>query len=146
MVGLRVFRADIAMLGPATLCPITGDNLRHVGEPILFDWIETLKRKLETLSDALDDFTDDGSSVSSGHAHDPEAVSQDDVEREAGRVQSVAETSTPSIEVVHGQPFTEKKSTFQAHLCHVVNMDEVGKGEWIIVMLRKTFTCMNGVS
>ena len=31
------------------------------------------------------------------------------------------------IEIIHGEPFTEKKSTFQAHIANVYHVDQVKK-------------------
>jgi hypothetical protein len=37
--------------------------------------------------------------------------------------------------IVHGEPFTEKRSTFQAHLAPVVNLQQVGMGRLRIIFI-----------
>lgn len=139
MLSWTVAAAEEAYTGSPA--PDPSHHTLFAGEPILFDWIETLKRKLETLAEILAD-SDESEEDSEEEEYEEEphecwehgagpgsALPQGGgwaPPSDAGRLSQVLDRRRTDLpEIVHGEPFTEKKSTFQAHLCRVKSHEDV---------------------
>lgn len=93
---------------------------QQAGEVVLFQWIEWLKEELQLLPIHF-------STLEEGEEEDDGAKEEDEtgasatdgagvgVMDEAARRQAALDF-LGGVEVIHGEPYTERKSTFQAHV------------------------------
>eukprot|EP00898_Chlorokybus_atmophyticus_P008209 jgi/Chlat1/838/Chrsp104S01177 len=101
------------------------------GEVVLFKWVEWLKSEQESIArPAQSASASIATSVAAPlqqHADDFHKVVQ--TEETALKLQHEAQraskTLSSSISVFHGEPFTERRSTFQAHVAVVKSVDDV---------------------
>lgn len=93
------------------------------GTVVIFDWVETLRDLLSR----TDYSSCSPRPVAKGDDSSRRNTSSPTVEKEAGVEEPLeAESSAEEpVEIVHGQAFTDRKSTFQAHLSRVYSEEQV---------------------
>ncbi|KAL6780401.1 hypothetical protein ACKKBF_B13290 [Auxenochlorella protothecoides x Auxenochlorella symbiontica] len=90
------------------------------GEPVIFQWLEALRMCME-------DWVADQPPPSPGEGGDEATEAIDDA-KPGGELPSQAHPEAspgPDLGIVHGEPFTERRSTFQAHLAVVHSREGV---------------------
>eukprot|EP01025_Chloroclados_australasicus_P011350 TRINITY_DN14908_c3_g1_i1.p1 TRINITY_DN14908_c3_g1~~TRINITY_DN14908_c3_g1_i1.p1 ORF type:complete len:314 (+),score=39.07 TRINITY_DN14908_c3_g1_i1:101-1042(+) len=98
------------------------------GEPCLFEAIEWLREQqdLWTIPTAQNETNDDAQRDQYGEPNDIQeelsAVAQVALVLQDEELQLMNEVAP---KIVHGEPFTERKSTFQAHCLHVKSLEEI---------------------
>ncbi|KHJ49261.1 hypothetical protein D918_00384 [Trichuris suis] len=85
--------------------------LNCAGQPVLFQWSEIIK---ETFVEKFENYT----------ASDEE---NQDIANNMQQILASSDTTTPgpTIQVSSGEPFTDRKSTFQAHVAEVKSKEDV---------------------
>lgn len=115
----------------------TGLYEESVGEVVVFRWVEWLKEQDWLWEEArswvrehappveLSDEKD--ASTATGDSHMPEEVVLDASLQSSERIldEKGLEELDKILGIVHGEPFTEKRSTFQSHLAPVQSADDV---------------------
>lgn len=110
----------------------------HHGEILLYQWVEALRAFIDKSQQSR---TEEGKKeevggtvsikVSDSGNEEPEICDfelesltvSDQEDNALGALQSAKLEDKP--EIIHGEPFTDRKSTFQAHLAHVVTQEQV---------------------
>ncbi len=104
------------------------------GAVVIFDWVETLR---DLLSRA--DYGPSGSQDAGGDGSPPSAAAgtigddgsgddrerAEEEEREEEPLEAEQGDSEDAVEIFHGQAFTDRRSTFQAHLARVSSENQV---------------------
>lgn len=98
------------------------------GAVVIFDWVETLRDLLsrtdyDSAPAAAADDEDGQSSPSSTSRVDVVGNGQEEEEEEEPPEAEIG--LEEGVEIVHGQAFTDRKSTFQAHLARVSSENQV---------------------
>ena len=103
----------------------------NMGDNILYTWVESIR---EFLNDKVErsKLLDDNVKADSYQDETPSVIravfEETPLEKELEQEQNTLDKGFPNIEVpdiCHGEPFVDRKSTFQAHASVVANMDEV---------------------
>jgi len=133
-----------ATLGRAAICELGSamhaENPYMPGEVIIFTWAEWLRSKLEQWEDErkanIGNLAKETEELVEGTRGKQCPTAQDNANsdipvEEQNNDETFTQTSTTAyeleargIQVVHGSPFTDRKSTFQAHLAHISSEEE----------------------
>lgn len=141
------------MQDPNALGERLDENMSAPGTVVVFDWAETLRELLShkfqgtACTSGVNGDGATGSSaktvVTGGNSSWPADGDQKECSNEYdqfSRSQTTAmEDAEDSVEIIHGEPFTDRKSTFQAHLAKVSSEYEVSR--CIMVLCKKTRRC-----
>ncbi|KAM7429397.1 hypothetical protein ABFA07_019748 [Porites harrisoni] len=120
----------------------------HQGEIVLYHWVEALRTFIdEKFTDSSQNKVDEqsnvdqiintdkdeniptGEEVADGQEDETlfeESKKSDYSKSEVDTLKLIKSTKLDEkLQIIHGEPFTDRKSTFQAHLAHVVTQDQV---------------------
>ncbi|KAK3739761.1 hypothetical protein QZH41_013609 [Actinostola sp. cb2023] len=103
----------------------------NVGESFLFQWVEKLREIVE--KNARERKDHDTASQTQEHKNTldkaEELLTEDLVKalQRSDLQDEIQEYENAEFETIHGDPFTDRKSTFQAHLTVVTSRDEVDR-------------------
>lgn len=112
----------------------TRQNPSPGGAVVIFDWVETLRDLLsradydpstspETGGDGPPSSAAAGSIGDDGRGDDKERAEEEEGEDEP--LEAEQGDSEDAVEIFHGQAFTDRRSTFQAHLARVSSENQV---------------------
>ncbi|CAD5117633.1 DgyrCDS6387 [Dimorphilus gyrociliatus] len=95
-------------------CPPTYEISKNKGDCILYLWIDKVKSFFEELqqNDLMSLKIDD-------------SIKNDDLQTVAKNDLDCEKNIQPCPEIFHGEPFTERKSTFQAHIAEIRDVHQV---------------------
>lgn len=120
----------------------------HQGEIVLYHWVEALRTFIdEKFTDNSQNKVDEQSNVDQINETDKDeniptgeevtGVQEDETLFEESKKSDYSKSEVDTLkliksaksdekpQIIHGEPFTDRKSTFQAHLAHVVTQDQV---------------------
>lgn len=107
----------------------------HIGESIIFMWIEKLKEYL----DSYETKPEIDSAISSN-------LITEDIITDIVSLDLKEKSSVDVIPINHGQPITDRRSTFQAHLAVVVSIEQVKEVTKTLLDNRKIASATHNVS
>ena len=108
-----------------------------MGESLLFSTIEMIRNRVIDMTKNYNNNTNTNNNISNSNTidnnidNDPDNDTDDNTNTYTTTTNTTTNntttttTTTTSIDIKHGEPITDRKSTFQAHLCHVQSMDDV---------------------
>lgn len=120
----------------------------HQGEIVLYHWVEALRTFIdEKFTDNSQNKVDEQSNVDQINETDKDeniptgeevtGAQEDETLFEESKKSDYSKSEVDTLkliksakldekpQIIHGEPFTDRKSTFQAHLAHVVTQDQV---------------------